>query len=80
MCIEGRSRRHAPNLYEIVRKLVKSLKALKQRSKHGWVKNVVAKSVNSLSITFCSRSLYILLLLFSYHYYYYFFLRNVCTL
>ena len=53
---------------------------LKQRSKHGWVKNVIAKSVNSLSITLCSRSLYILLILFSYYYYYYFFLRNVCKL
>ena len=39
------------------------LQALKQRSKHGWVKNVIAKSVNSLSNTLCSRSLYILLLL-----------------
>ena len=36
------------------------LQALKQRSKHGWVKNVIAKSVNSLSITLCSRSLYLL--------------------
>ena len=40
------------------------LQTLKQRSQHGWVKNVIAKSANSLSITLCSRSLYILLLCF----------------
>ena len=30
------------------------LQALKQISKHGWVNNVVAEFVNSLSMTLCS--------------------------
>ena len=41
------------NLNDEIKELP-TVASFKQRSKHGWVKNVIAKFVNSLTITLCS--------------------------